>query len=218
MVSVMRELTNCFKKENPLIQKKLREVSVEEGLEIAKELFQILNKRKDGIGLAANQVGIDAQVAVVNVREPLVLINPKIVSKETEIPFYEGCLSFPGKGVHTKRYETVEVKTAQIEGSWIFSGVDSGESAKGVWEDSEVEEDKAVRTLEAVCIQHEIDHLNGVRIMDRVRNTTVIVEKKIGRNHLVTIKKGDAVKVLKYKKAQKFLNDGYEIDWDRTVI
>jgi peptide deformylase len=211
MVSVMRELTNCFKKENPLIQKKLREVSVEEGLEIAKELFQILNKRKDGIGLAANQVGIDAQVAVVNVREPLVLINPKIVSKETEIPFYEGCLSFPGKGVHTKRYETVEVKTAQIEGSWIFSGVDSGESAKGVWEDSEVEEDKAVRTLEAVCIQHEIDHLNGVRIMDRVRNTTVIVEKKIGRNHIVTIKKGDAVKVLKYKKAQKFLNDGWNI-------
>jgi len=211
MVSVMRELTNCFKKENPLIQKKLREVSVEEGLEIAKELFQILNKRKDGIGLAANQVGIDAQVAVVNVREPLVLINPKIVSKETEIPFYEGCLSFPGKGVHTKRYETVEVKTAQIEGSWIFSGVDSGESAKGVWEDSEVANDIAVRTLEAVCIQHEIDHLNGVRIMDRVRNTTVIVEKKIGRNHIVTIKKGDAVKVLKYKKAQKFLNDGWNI-------
>ena len=202
---------DCFKEDNPVINKKLKEVSVEEGMAIATELFQILNQRGDGVGLAANQVGIDAQVAVVNVREPLVLINPKIVSKETEIPFYEGCLSFPGKGVHTKRYETVEVKTAQIEGSWIFSGVDSGESAKGVWEDSEVEEDKAVRTLEAVCIQHEIDHLNGVRIMDRVRNTTVIVEKKIGRNHLVTIKKGDAVKVLKYKKAQKFLNDGWTL-------
>ena len=207
----MRKVINCIKYDNSVINKKLREVSVEEGRTIATELFQILNKRGDGIGLAANQVGIDAQVAVVNVREPLVLINPKIVSKETEIPFYEGCLSFPGKGVHTKRYETVEVKTAQIEGSWIFSGVDSGESAKGVWEDSEVEEDKAVRTLEAVCIQHEIDHLNGVRIMDRVRNTTVIVEKKIGRNHIVTIKKGDAVKVLKYKKAQKFLNDGWNI-------
>ena len=207
----MRKIIDCFKEDNPVINKKLREVSVEEGNIIATELFQILNERKDGIGLAANQVGIDAQVAVVNVREPLVLINPKIVSKETEIPFYEGCLSFPGKGVHTKRYETVEVKTAQIEGSWIFSGVDSGESAKGVWEDSEVANDIAVRTLEAVCIQHEIDHLNGVRIMDRVRNTTVIVEKKIGRNHLVTIKKGDAVKVLKYKKAQKFLNDGWNI-------
>ena len=88
---------DCFKEDNPLIQKKLREVSVEEGLEIATELFQILNERGDGIGLAANQVGIDAQVAVVNVREPLVLINPKIVEKHDEIPYYEGCLSYPGK-------------------------------------------------------------------------------------------------------------------------
>ena len=72
----MRQIINCKKQDNPLINKKLREVSVEEGLSIATELFQILNARGDGIGLAANQVGIDAQVAVVNVREPLVLINP----------------------------------------------------------------------------------------------------------------------------------------------
>ena len=76
----MKKVIDCFKEENPLIQKRLREVSVEEGMEIATELFSILNERKDGIGLAANQVGIDAQVAVVNVREPLVLINPKIIS------------------------------------------------------------------------------------------------------------------------------------------
>ena len=100
----MRNVINCLKDNNPLINKKLREVSVEEGMEIATKLFQILNERKDGIGLAANQVGIDAQVAVVNVREPLVLINPKIISKENEIPYYEGCLSYPGKGIHTKRY------------------------------------------------------------------------------------------------------------------
>jgi len=208
---MMKKITNCFKEENLLIQKKLREVSVEEGLEIATELFQILNERKDGIGLAANQVGIDASVAVVNVREPLVLINPKIISKENEIPYFEGCLSFPGKGVHTKRYETIEVKTAQEEGSLIFSGVDRGESGKGSWEDGEVKEDKEIRILEAVCVQHEIDHLNGMRIMDRVRDTTIISEKKIGRNHLVTIKRGDAVKVLKYKKAQKFIDDGWKI-------
>ena len=205
------KVINCFKDDNPLIQKKLREVSVEEGLVIAEELFQILNERKDGIGLAANQVGIDAQVAVVNVREPLVLINPEIISKDNEINYYEGCLSFPKKGCHTKRYETIEVKTAQIEGSWIFSGVDSGESGKGSWEDSEVKEDKEVRLLEAVCVQHEIDHLNGVRIMDRIIDTTIRVKKKPGRNQLVTIKRNDAVKVLKYKKAEKFLNDGWVI-------
>jgi len=89
----MKKVIDCFKKNNPLIQKKLKEVTVEEGMEIATELFQILNERGDGIGLAANQVGIDAQVAVLNVREPVVLINPKIVSKTNEIPYYEGCLS-----------------------------------------------------------------------------------------------------------------------------
>ena len=72
------KVINCNKHDNPVIRKKLKEVTVEEGMEIATKLFQVLNKRKDGIGLAANQVGIDAQVAVVNVREPLVLINPKI--------------------------------------------------------------------------------------------------------------------------------------------
>ena len=58
----MRKVIDCFKEDNPIINKKLREVSVEEGNIIATELFQILNKRGDGIGLAANQVGIDAQV------------------------------------------------------------------------------------------------------------------------------------------------------------
>ena len=208
----MKKVIDCFKEENPLIQKRLREVSVEEGMQVATELFSILNKRKDGIGLAANQVGIDAQVAVLNVREPLILINPEIIFKENEIPYYEGCLSFPGKGCHTKRYETVQVKTAQEEGSWLFSAVDRGESGKGSWEDSEIKEDREVRLLETVCVQHEIDHLNGMRILDRMIDTTIRTERKIGRNNLVTIKRGDAVKVLKYKKAQKFINDGWIID------
>lgn len=207
----MKKVINCIKEHNPIINKKLREVSVEEGLSIATELFQILNKRGDGIGLAANQVGIDAQVAVVNVREPLVLINPKIISKENEIPFYEGCLSYPGKGVHTKRYETIEVQTAQSESGWLFSGCDTGETGKGSWEDDSKKQDRELRTLEAVCVQHEIDHLNGMRIMDRQRDRTIVAEKKIGRNQLVTIKKGDSVKVLKYKKAYNFLNQGWEI-------
>ena len=178
----MKKVINCFKEDNPVIQKKLRRVSIDEGMEIAKELFEILNKRKDGIGLAANQVGIDAAVAVVNVTTPYILINPEIVEAWDEIPFYEGCLSYPGKGVHTKRYESVRIKTEQIEGEWIFSGVDRGESGKGSWEDDEVENDRELRTLEAVCIQHEIDHLNGIRCLDKAVDTTIRVEKKPGRN------------------------------------
>ena len=217
----MEKVIDCNKHDNPVIHKKLKEVTVEEGMAIATKLFQILNKRKDGIGLAANQVGIDAQVAVVNVREPLVLINPKIISKENEINYYEGCLSYPGKRVRTRRYETVEVSSDTVEGTMIFSGVDTGESRKRSWEitTDDKKQDRALRTLEAVCVQHEIDHLNGVVCMDRKIDTTVKrTEKKIGRNRLVTIKKGDAVRVMKYKRAQTFLNDGYEIDWDRTAI
>ena len=206
------KIINCLKEENNVIKKKLKEVSVEEGMAVATKLFQVLNKRKDGIGLAANQVGIDAQVAVVNVREPLVLINPKIISKENEIKYYEGCLSYPRKGVHTKRYETVQVKTEQNESTWIFSGVETSGEGKGSWESDNSKNSKALRLLESVCVQHEIDHLNGITIHDRKLVTTYKAETKIGRNHLVTIKKGDAVKVLKYKKAQKFLNNEWTIE------
>ena len=209
----MKTVIDCNKHDNSVIKKKLKEVSVEEGRIIAQELFQILNKRGDGIGLAANQVGIDAQVAVVNVIEPLVLINPKIISKENEINYYEGCLSYPKKGVNTKRYETIEVTSANVEGSMLFSGVETGETGKGSWEDKQKNDDnRNMRLLESVCVQHEIDHLNGIVCMDRKIETSYVrSEKKIGRNELVTIKKGDAVKVLKYKKAQKFINDGWEI-------
>ena len=192
----MKKVINCFKEDNPVIQKKLRRVTVEEGYKIATELLEILAARKDGIGLAANQVGIDASVAVVNVREPIVLINPEIVSRETEIPYYEGCLSFPGKGCHTKRYETVEVKSDNVDGTIIFSGVDTGEEAKGTWEDGQQKQNRELRTLESVCVQHEIDHLNGMRILDRAQELTIRrTERKIGRNEKCPCGSG-----LKYKK------------------
>jgi len=179
----MKKVINCTKHDNPLIHKKLREVSVEEGNIIATELFQILNKRGDGIGLAANQVGIDAQVAVVNVREPLILINPKIISKEVEIPYHEGCLSYPNKRVNTKRYRDVIISTEQSESDWYFSGAQVPKDGKGSWEKEQSNNKGAeLRVLESVCVQHEIDHLNGVVCMDRKVNTTIVKDKKIGRN------------------------------------
>ena len=180
----MKKVINCNQNDNPLINKKTKEVSVEEGLAIAEELFQILNKRGDGIGLAANQVGIDAQVAVVNVREPLVLINPKIVSKENEIPYYEGCLSFKGKGVNTKRFRDVVIKTEQSESHWYFSGVEHIIEGKGSWEEQveSKKQDTELRLLESICVQHEIDHLNGVTINDRKFITTIVNNNKVGRN------------------------------------
>ena len=205
----MKKVINCYKENNPIINEKLKEVSVEEGLEIATELFQILNKRGDGIGLAANQVGINAQVAVLNVREPIILINPKVEEAWDEVDFYEGCLSYPEKGIHTKRYKNIIVKSEHLESGMYFSGNDvpTDGTSRGTWEATK-KQDKEERLLEAVCVQHEIDHLMGKTIHDRKIDTTIKVEKKIGRNNLVTIKKGDAVKVLKYKKAKPLLDSG----------
>ena len=210
----MKKVINCNQDNNPLINKKAKEVSVEEGLAIAEELFQILNKRGDGIGLAANQVGIDAQVAVVNVTEPLVLINPKYTKKEVEIMYGEGCLSYPGQAIKTKRYRDVIIKTAQSESGWYFSGAEiPADESRGSWEIERKKKDSELRLLEAVCVQHEIDHLNGITIHDReIKLEPTKSEKKIGRNQLVTIKKGDAVKVLKYKKAQNLLNQGWVME------
>ena len=179
----LKSVIDCNKNHNPLIKKKLREVSVEEGLAIATELFQILNKRGDGIGLAANQVGIDAQVAVVNVIEPLVLINPKIIHKEFPIDYFEGCLSYPKKGTPTKRYRDIIVQTAQSESGWYFSGVESTNEARGSWEEKTKKDEQENRLLEAICVQHEIDHLNGLTIHDRENKTKPMVsQKKVGRN------------------------------------
>ena len=179
----MRKVIDCFKEDNPIIKKKLREVSVEEGRVIAEKLFQILNKRGDGIGLAANQVGIDAQVAVVNVIEPLVLINPKIQEQWDEIDYYEGCLSYPNQGIKTKRYKNIIIKTEQSESGWYFSGAESTQEAKGSWEQENKKQDQERRILEAVCVQHEIDHLNGITIHDRENKPEPIINKKsVGRN------------------------------------
>ena len=179
----MKKVINCLHENNPLIKSQLKKVSVEEGMKIATELFEILAQRKDGIGLAANQVGIDAQVAVVNVIEPRILINPQYVDKGNEIPYYEGCLSFKGKGVNTRRYDSVIIKTEQEESSWYFSGAENPIDGKGSWEKQQQNKNDAeMRLLETVCVQHEIDHLNGITIMDRQIITTIKNETKVGRN------------------------------------
>ena len=191
----MKNIINCLVDHNPVITKKLKEVSIEEGRTIATELFQILNQRGDGIGLAANQVGIDAQVAVVNVREPVVLINPKIIDKSDEISYYEGCLSFPKHGIRTKRYKNIIVKSADVDCQYYFSGAESAKNAKGTWETAK-KHDTEQRLLEAICVQHEIDHLNGITIHDREKKLEPTVSQKtLGRNDPCSCGSGK-----KYKK------------------
>jgi len=67
--------------------------------------------------------------------------------------------------------------------------------------------------LEAVCVQHEIDHLDGITMFDRqLKGITIKREgKKLGRNTKVLIKKGNDTQTLKYKKATKYLENGWTL-------
>ncbi len=156
---------------------------IPEGHEISRELIQVLKERKDGIGLAANQIGIDAQVAIVNVKEPIILINPRIIKQWDEIPYYEGCLSFPKKPCKTNRFKYIIIECDNYEPQLYF-GPSETEPGMSEFKQETLTKNEKYNTelLESICVQHEIDHLNGMRILDRILDTTIRVEKKPGRN------------------------------------
>ena len=181
-------------------------VSLKEGEEIGVRLLHELRQSETGIGLAANQIGINKRVCVINVKEPVVLINPKIVEKSEEMfGFIEGCLSFPEETVKTQRHKWVKVKADNHTSTLYFS----------VWnDDSEdgYDKDKYLQmAYETACVQHEIDHLDGYTMYDRelVLRPIRRREDKIGRNDKVIIKKGDDTKTIKYKKFNKMSEDGW---------
>ncbi len=109
-----------------------------------------------GLGLAAIQVGIFSRLMVMDVginegqivkRNPLVLVNPQIISEEGEITWEEGCLSCPDLVVPITRSQKIQLESLDRKGKpQNFSAED----------------------LLAVCIQHEIDHLNGILIFDKL--------------------------------------------------
>ena len=65
--------------------------------------------------------------------------------------------------------------------------------------------------FECVCVQHEIDHLDGITMFDRKFIKPAAVSNKIGRNEKVTIEKGSETKTLKYKKAESLLENGWNL-------
>jgi len=188
-------------KDKTKLEEKCSPVSVKEGEEIGVRLLHELRQSKNGIGLAANQIGIQKRVCVINVKEPLVLINPKIVEKSKEqFIFPEGCLSFPDSKIKTTRYQDIVVEADNHKGRLSFSA-----NSKDIND-----------AFECVCVQHEIDHLDGITMFDREFRQEPLVRgvnapNKIGRNEKVTITKGTESKILKYKKAEPMLEDGWTL-------
>ena len=185
---------------NDILTTPTKKTDLKTAQKLAVEMFMTL-KKEGGLGLSANQIGEDKSVCVVDVTNPFFLLNPVITKKQKEIIYKEGCLSIPNKMITTKRYERIEVEADNVEGTMIF----------GPEKDNQVDNDLLI--LEAVCVQHEIDHLNGVTIFNRQVNKTPIQRqvKKYGRNEKVTIQKDNETRILKYKKAQNFLKQGWEI-------
>jgi peptide deformylase len=142
-----------------LPDKRLRLVSepvaaVDDGIRtLVADMFETMYDAP-GIGLAAIQVGVPKRIVTVDVsrkdeeNRPLVFINPQVVwsSEETNV-YEEGCLSIPEVHEDVERPERVRVRWTDLDGKTHEATVDG---------------------LFATCIQHEIDHLNGVLFIDHI--------------------------------------------------
>ena len=138
-----------------ILKKKCKEV-----VEVNPQIRELLNKmyvlmkEKGGIGLAANQAGLDLKLVVIDIppfktNKNIVfkLINPKILKKEGRRKSEEGCLSFPNLSLTIKRAERVWVEALDERGKILNL------EAKGIL---------------SIVLQHEIDHINGIVFIDRL--------------------------------------------------
>ena len=140
--------------------RRLREVSkpveevTDEIRELARDMLEVMYD-EPGIGLAAPQLGAPVRLVVVDVdwaeeggeRNPRVLVNPEIVHAEGKLTWNEGCLSVPDFQAEVERAERVRLRATDLDGNAL-----------------EIE----AEGLEAVCFQHELDHLDGVLFIDRI--------------------------------------------------
>jgi peptide deformylase len=140
-------------------------------LKLAQDLVDTLNAHPEGIGLAAPQ--IDARHRVVVVRlggrtggkvepdPPLPLINPQIVETGDEKPDFDGCLSFPGLYGETVRPHHLRVVGLYKSGRAF---------------------DRVFEGFDAVLVHHELDHLDGVLFIDRVRRIEDLYQMREDEN------------------------------------
>ncbi len=116
-----------------------------------KDMFDTLYASGNGIGLAAPQVGITKRIIVIDLKEegksnPITIINPKVINSSVEnISNEEGCLSIPGYYANVERPKEIDVEWSDLKGNKIK---------------------KNCSGLLSICIQHEIDHLEGILFID----------------------------------------------------
>ncbi|MCB9725574.1 MAG: peptide deformylase [Spirochaetaceae bacterium] len=122
--------------------------------ELARDMIEVMYD-EPGIGLAAPQVGEAVRLFVIDTewsdeevgRNPVVVINPEISDRQGRITWEEGCLSVPDYNATVERDARITLRGTDLDGKPIV------EHAEG---------------LRAVCIQHEVDHLDGILFIDRI--------------------------------------------------
>jgi len=188
--------TPCFKTEITQSESDELRTQLEEGM-----------KQYPGLGISATQLGIKKRACYIQFgNEELFLLNPIIKEKSKEgFLFYEGCLSIPStltKPIRTIRACKVVIDTDNL-GELTFEINPEGDKQN---------EQVSKETMMTVIVQHEIDHLDGFTIKDRVYSTTVVKKNNYGRNDKVIMKSPDGEMVeVKYKKANDYFLKGYEI-------
>lgn len=182
------------------------EITQDEADELRMQLTQALIENP-GLGISATQIGIKKRACLIMFGdEELFLVNPVIKERSKEgFLFFEGCLSIPStltKPIRTIRASKIVIDTDNF-GELTFEINPEGDKAN---------ESVSKETMMTVIVQHEIDHLDGITIRDRVYNTQVVKKTTYGRNDKIVMKSptGDMTEV-KYKHANKYFLQGYEI-------
>jgi peptide deformylase len=182
------------------------EITQQESDELRVQLTEVMIKHP-GLGISATQIGIKKRACLIKFGdEELFLVNPIIKEKSKEgFLFFEGCLSIPS---------TIEKPVRTIRASKIVVDTDNlGELTFEINPDGDKQNESISKeTMMTVIVQHEIDHLDGFTIKDRVYNTQVVKKVDFGRNEKIVMKskEGELVEV-KFKNANKLFLQGYEI-------
>ncbi|MEK7424844.1 MAG: peptide deformylase [Actinomycetota bacterium] len=135
---------------DPVLRTKAASVTDIDGkiARLVDDMFDTLYASDAGIGLAAPQIGVQKQIFVWDMDdEPMVVINPEIVESSGEWVYDEGCLSIPGLYVEMMRPNEVLMRGIDLDGNVVE--IEAGELAGRLF-------------------QHELDHLNGVLMFDRM--------------------------------------------------
>jgi len=182
------------------------EITQQEADELRKQLEEGLTEYP-GLGISATQLGIKKRACYIKFgEEELFLVNPMIKEKSKEgFLFMEGCLSIPSsltKPTRTIRACKVVIDTDNL-GELTFEINPEGDKQN---------ESISKETMMTVIVQHEVDHLDGFTIKDRVYTTTFVKKVNYGRNDKIIMKskEGELLEV-KYKNANKYFLEGYEI-------